>query len=136
VRLLLDTCSLLWALHAPRKLRPAALRAMEDSQNSIHVSPLSFWEISLKSSLGKLEIHGASPEEIAKMVIESGWHIAPFLAETAATFHLLPRIPQHKDPFDRMLVWMAIRENFVFVSRDGHLGEYIPFGLKICAGSE
>jgi PIN domain nuclease of toxin-antitoxin system len=133
VRLLLDTCSLLWALHAPGKLRPAARRAMENSQNSIHVSPLSFWEISLKSSLGKLAIQGATPEEIALRATECGWQIAPFLAKTAATIHLLPRIPQHKDPFDRMLVWMAIRENFIFVSRNGHLDGYTSLGLKTCA---
>jgi PIN domain nuclease of toxin-antitoxin system len=132
MRLLLDTCSLLWALQAPRRLNPAARRAMEDGKNTIHVCPLSFWEISLKSSLGKLEIQGASPVDIPRMASESGWHIAPFLPETAATFHMLPRVSGHKDPFDRMLVWMAIREQFTFVSRDGHLPQYISLGLKVC----
>jgi PIN domain nuclease of toxin-antitoxin system len=99
---------------------------------TIHVSPLSFWEISLKSSLGKLEIQGASLEVIPQMVMESGWHIAPLQAETAATFHLLARISEHKDPFDRMLVWMSIREKFTFVSRDRHLHQYIPLRLKVC----
>jgi PIN domain nuclease of toxin-antitoxin system len=33
MRLLLDTCSLLWALNAPRKLCSAARLAMEDSKN-------------------------------------------------------------------------------------------------------
>ena len=53
-------------------------------------------------------------------------------AETAATFHLLARISEHKDPFDRMLVWMSIREKFTFVSRDRHLHQYIPLRLKVC----
>ena len=105
---------------------------MEDSKNTIHVSPLSFWEIAVKSSLGKLEIQGASLEAIPQMVRESGWRIAPLQAETAATFHLLALISEHKNPLDRTLVWMSIREKFTFVSRDRHLHQYTPQGLKVC----
>ena len=132
MRLLLDTCSLLWALHAPGKLRASARKALENPQYSIHVSPLSFWEISLKSSLGKIVIHGVPPEAIPSLVAEAGWHIAPFHPDTAASLHALPRFPEHKDPFDRMLVWTAIREKFTLVSRDGDLSLYAPFGLKVC----
>jgi len=105
---------------------------MENPEISIHVSTVSFWEISLKSSLGKLEIKGAEPEEIPAFVEKSGWHLVPFQAETAASFHSLPRFPEHKDPIDRMLIWTAIRENFTFVSRDGALPLYQALGLKVC----
>ncbi len=133
MRLLLDTCSLLWALHAPAKLRPVARRALEDSRNSLHVSPVSFWEISLKTSLGKLALDGVSPDDIPRLVAESGWHIAPLQPETAASFHRLPRFPDHKDPFDRLLIWTAIRENFTLVSRDANFPLYAPLGLQICS---
>lgn len=49
MRLLLDTCSLLWALQTPEKLGAKARRALQSEENSIHVSPVSFWEISLNS---------------------------------------------------------------------------------------
>ena len=132
VRLLLDTCSLLWALQSPGRLRAKARKAMEDSENSIHVSPVSFWEISLKCSLGKLELQGATPADIPSFVEKSGWHLVPFQAATASTLHNLPRFPEHKDPFDRMLIWTALRENFTFVSRDGALPLYQELGLQVC----
>ena len=132
MRLLLDTCSLLWALHAPAKLRPAARRALEDSRNSLHVSPVSFWEISLKTSLGKLALDGVSPDDIPRLVAESGWHIAPLQTETAASFPRLPRFPDHKDPFDRMIIWQAIRKGRALVSKEAAFEAYKDRGLSVC----
>jgi len=132
MRLLLDTCSLLWALQQPRKLTAQARICLEDPDNSVHVSSLSFWEISLKASMGKLAIQGAEPEEFPGFVGEAGWSILPFSPETAASFARLPRSGAHKDPFDRMLIWTAIREGLTLVSRDRALPDYESFGLRLC----
>jgi len=35
-----------------------------------------------------------------------------------------------KDPFDRMIVWQAIRRKFTLLSKDHNLKEYQKFGLK------
>jgi PIN domain nuclease of toxin-antitoxin system len=37
----------------------------------------------------------------------------------------------HKDPFDRFLVWEAIRNDFILVSVDENLKSYKKDGLKI-----
>lgn len=132
MRLLLDTCSLLWALQTPEKLGGKARRALQSEENSIHVSPVSFWEISLKFALGKLQIEGASPEDMPDFVASEGWHLLELQASTIASFHGLPIVSGHKDPFDRLLIWTAIRENLTFVSKDGALPEYEALGLKIC----
>jgi PIN domain nuclease of toxin-antitoxin system len=132
MRLLLDTCSLLWALQTPEKLGAKARRALQSEENSIYVSPVSFWEISLKFALGKLQIEGASPEDMPDFVAREGWHLLEFQAPTVASFHGLSSVPGHKDPFDRLLIWTAIRENLIFVSRDGALAEYEALGLKTC----
>ena len=47
-----------------------------------------------------------------------------------ASFYHLPRIT-HKDPFDRMLIWQAIREKMVLISKDGKIEAYKDYGLKI-----
>ena len=130
MKVLLDTCCLLWALQEPRRLTGRARICLEDAGNSVHVSSLSFWEISLKISIGKLAIQGASPEEFPGFVKEAGWSILPFSSETAASFARLPRSGTHKDPFDRM--WTAIREGLTLVSRDQALQEYESFGLQLC----
>jgi PIN domain nuclease of toxin-antitoxin system len=86
----------------------------------------------LKFALGKLQIEGASPEDIPDFVAREGWHLLDFQASTVASFHGLPSLPGHKDPFDRLLIWTAIREKLTFVSKDGALPEYEALGLKIC----
>jgi PIN domain nuclease of toxin-antitoxin system len=51
-------------------------------------------------------------------------------AEDASSFYHLPRVA-HKDPFDRMLIWQAIREKMVLISKDRKIAAYEDFGLKI-----
>ena len=37
----------------------------------------------------------------------------------------------HKDPFDRFLIWEAIRNDFVLISHDENIEQYKKEGLKI-----
>jgi PIN domain nuclease of toxin-antitoxin system len=46
------------------------------------------------------------------------------------TFHELPLKENHKDPFDRMLVWQAITNGMALLSRDNSLKQYEENGLK------
>lgn len=56
-----------------------------------------------------------------------------FDPDTAASSNLLPRLPQHRDPFDRLLVWTAIRQDLHLISRDRMLADYVKQGLCICS---
>lgn len=132
MKLLLDTCSLLWALQAAGNLSGPARRALKNPDNTVSVTVVSFWEISLKSGLGKLALHGASPEDIPRFVEEAGWQIMHLTPGLAASAGRLPRNPGHRDPFDRLLVWTAINDDFSLVSGDDAFPFYIPHGLKIC----
>lgn len=132
MKLLLDTCSLLWALNDPRKLSAKARRSLVDPSNSIHVSAVSFWEISLKYSIGKLSLEGIEPTDFPALVAGESWEILPLDAGTAASFHELPRAENHKDPFDRMLIHLAVGGGYYFVSKDGATDGYARLGLKVC----
>lgn len=132
MKLLLDTCALLWALNEPKKLSAKARKTLIEPANSIHVSTVSFWEISLKASIGKLELDGVVPQDFPDMVQQEGWEILALDAATAAAFHALPKVDGHKDPFDRMLIHLAIRQGYHFVSKDALAGAYADLGLKLC----
>ncbi|MCC5839000.1 MAG: type II toxin-antitoxin system VapC family toxin [Opitutales bacterium] len=132
MNLLLDTCALLWALQAPDHLSLKARRALLNPSNPIHVSTVSFWEISLKFSLGKLTLENAVPGDFPQFVRDEGWHIEPLNAEAAAAFCALSRVSGHKDPFGRLLIHIAIREGYHFVSRDAAAGHYADYGLRVC----
>ena len=132
MKLLLDTCAALWALQDSGQLSAPARRALKNPDNSVSVSVVSFWEISLKSGLGKLALHGAEPEDFPRFVVEAGWSILPLSGEIVASSGRLLRIPEHRDPFDRLLIWTAINEGFALVSGDDDFPAYAPHGLKLC----
>ena len=46
-----------------------------------------------------------------------------------STYHTLPRLSEHRDPFDRMLFHQCIRMRASLVTRDTRLGCYEPYGL-------
>jgi len=132
VKLLLDTCSFLWALHDPNQLTAPARKALQNPAHTVHVSVVTFWEIGVKAALGKLSISNVTPEDYPALAIQSGWLIHPLTPQLAASIGRLHRNPDHRDPFDRLLIWTAINDDFALVSVDTDFPFYVPQGLKIC----
>ena len=132
MKLLLDTCSFLWALHDPAQLSAPARKALQAPAHTVHVSVTTFWEISVKAGLGKLSFDNVAPEYYPVLAIEAGWIIHPLSPALAASASRLLRNPKHRDPFDRLLIWTAINEGFSLVSGDDAFPDYVPHGLKIC----
>jgi PIN domain nuclease of toxin-antitoxin system len=129
MRYLIDTHIFLWALMDPEKISKKAKESILTADETL-VSSISFWEISLKYSLGKLSLNGLSPQELPEYAKRSGFGILECDALTMSSFHTLPKL-SHKDPFDRMIIHTAILKNLTLVSRDGRFDEYAPFGLKL-----
>lgn len=126
---MLDTHALIWALFEPGKLGRKARGILGDSRNEVMVSPLSYWEISLKSGLGKLQLPATDPEEIPAAARELGLVEAPLAPEILSTYHRLPMSPDHRDPFDRLMIWQCIRSKHTLLSRDRALPFYKVHGL-------
>jgi PIN domain nuclease of toxin-antitoxin system len=130
VKLLADTHTLLWSLIEPQRLSPRVRQALRSPENECAVSVVSFWEVSLKHGLGKLDLAGVTPDELPSAARRAGFELADVPAEVAASVHRLPRLG-HKDPFDRLLVWQAICAGLTLVSKDRSLGVYAEHGLKL-----
>lgn len=127
---LLDTHAFLWAVFTPEKLGRKARTAIADTGNAVHLSSVTFWEISLKFGLGKLALDGCTPESLVSVAREMGLTLITPDADEAASFHQLPRAP-HRDPFDRLLVWQAVQRQFVLITKDSELPAYSKAGLKV-----
>ena len=127
---MLDTHALLWALFEPGKLGRKTRAILTDPANQVHVSPVSYWEISLKFGLGKLELPATDPSEIPAAASQIGLSEAPLDPATLATFHRLPYAPAHRDPFDRLLIWQAIQRKYTLLSKDHALPFFKTHGLK------
>ena len=126
---MLDTPTLIWVISEKERLSHRVIRIFSDSANTFFVSAISFWEIALKFSRGKLEIEGIFPEEVPNLAIQSGFKLIPLLPDESATFSRLI-VTTHKDPFDRMLIWQAIQRNLTFITIDDQLAQYEIAGLK------
>ncbi len=129
MKALLDTHSFLWAVISPEKLSVPAREAIADPANHVSVSTVTFWEISLKFALGKLALEGCMPEDLVTVAGDMGCAIEAPTAEESATFYRLPRLA-HKDPFDRLLIWLCLQRDWRLIGRDGSFDAYQPLGLK------
>jgi PIN domain nuclease of toxin-antitoxin system len=129
---LLDTHYMLWALADTKKLSAGIRQAIVNPDNRIIISSISFWEVSLKSSLSKLALTGFSPADLPGACAKIGFEIKSLSPEDASTYHLL-QATQHRDPFDRMLIWQAIRNGYTFVCVDKQVKKYAKEGLKLFA---
>ena len=127
---LLDTHTLIWSIIDEEKLSNAVREALENTDNSIFVSAITYWEISLKFSSGKLKLRGFIPEDMPLLSKQSGFQLIPLSPDESATYYKLV-ITNHKDPFDRMLIWQAIQRDMVFITSDKSISEYKEAGLKI-----
>ena len=112
MRLLLDTNAFLWWRDASPRLSVKARNQIRDPANEIVVSIVSFWEIAIKRSLGKLryleDFEGVMAEENFTLLTVAYRHL-----------HVLEQLPlHHGDPFDRLLIAQSISENLPVVTND------------------
>jgi PIN domain nuclease of toxin-antitoxin system len=117
VRLLLDTCVVLWWLTDDPTLSQD-IKAKLDHDPDVYVSPATIWEIAIKQAMGKLK----EPEDLPERVRDSGFRELPITTLHAITAGRLPLI--HRDPFDRMLVAQTQCEELTLVTRDPRIGRY------------
>lgn len=114
MKCLLDTHTFLWTLFDPAKLSKNASSYIVNDKNEIYISTISFWEISLKYSIGKLSLENILPDELPLYAKKSGFEIANIDESIVCSFYKLPK-HEHCDPFDRSLVWQAINSNMTRV---------------------
>jgi PIN domain nuclease of toxin-antitoxin system len=88
----------------------------------VYVSAASIWQISIKSSIGKVE---ADPAEVLAAVAPADFSMLSITGEHAAKVVELP--PLHKDPFDRVLIAQALIEPMILLTNDAGLRGYGPF---------
>jgi PIN domain nuclease of toxin-antitoxin system len=129
MKYLLDTRTLIWLVTDSEKLSSKVRKIFENTEYQIHVSALSFWEISLKFSLGKLELRGGDTQDLLRECINLGFKTIPIESELCATFGKF-NVFYHRDPFDRMLIWQAISDNYTLITKDSTINLYKTEGLK------
>jgi PIN domain nuclease of toxin-antitoxin system len=126
---LVDTHILLWSFLETDKLSEEIKSILLNKSNEIYYSPISLWEIAIKYGLKKLSLNGGTPDDFFAELKDSYYHCKSIDAINLITNYKLPMY--HKDPFDRLLIWEAIRDDFILISVDTHLELYKKEGLRV-----
>ena len=126
---LVDTHILLWSFLEANRLSGEIKTILLDENNMIYYSQVSLWEISIKYGLKKLNLNGGTPDDFYEEVNNSFYLCKKLDDIDLITNYKLPMY--HKDPFDRFLIWEAIRNDFILISVDENMELYKKEGLKV-----
>lgn len=115
--LLVDTHIALWALGRPEHLTRFERSLLVDPTVDRCLSPISVWEAAIKREAGRLR----APRRLAGLLAVE----FRMLEVTAALLEQAAELPRHRmDPFDRVLIAHALRDDLEVLTRDRSFADY------------
>ena len=121
MKALLDTHVFVWLAVSPDRVPPSTLAALESAERRM-ISAASAYEISFKTSLGKLEIGRRVLDEWDRLLRDM---LAVELPLSVAHMRYAGELSwDHRDPFDRMLVAQAQCDDLTLVTGDDRIRSF------------
>lgn len=121
MRLLLDTDTLLWFYGGDDALPVDLKEAIRNPSNDCYFSIASLWEITIKVSLGKLEI-GTPMTELFNFLERNQFWVIPIELNHLLQLQQLPQ--HHRDPFDRLIIAQALAESLPVATKDAFFSQH------------
>ena len=121
MELLLDTHALIWFINGDDQLPGKSVKLIKNLETKCFVSIASIWEIAIKLSLGKLDLHGGF-DEISKIMRQYKIELIPITFEHIQKLMTLEF--HHRDPFDRIIISQGLVEKFAVVTKDENFSKY------------
>ena len=112
---LLDTHTFLWFLRKPSSLPSRVRKLVESSSTTLAVSLATPWEISIKTSAGKLDAADIV-KDFESILMHGRFNLTmPTLAQVVRSGSL----PwYHRDPFDRLIAAQTLELGWSLLSKD------------------
>ena len=120
-RVIFDTSAFLIAHSEPDRLGTHR-SALESPATERIVPAVAAWEIAIKYGLGKLELPSRPASWFPEMMRRGAMSPHPIDATTALAVSTLP--PIHRDPFDRLIVAIAMALGLPVVTSDRIFADY------------
>lgn len=114
MKLLLDTQITLWWLTGSKRLKPRVKRQIMEA--ACYLSVASVWEVAIKFQIGKLPI---PPETYRLEMLNAGVTMLPIL--DTHVLALTQNDPNHRDPFDNLLLAVARAEQLKLLTSDARM---------------
>ena len=125
MKVLLDTCTVIWATLAPSSPSQQAKETIADEGNVVLVSAASAWEIATKVRAGKLPGAEKLERDYLEVMEEAGYTQLAIDTESALRAGRL--VADHRDPFDRMIAAQALALDVPVLSPDS---QFDQFGVR------
>lgn len=121
---LLDTHTVLWYAADSPQLSATSRAVLSSDQSALYISIVTWWEVAIKHSLGKLPLIMPLPALLEDLEYR-GFRLLPVQTRHILQLSQLPYPANgHRDPFDRLLIAQAQADNLILLSRDGKFDAY------------
>ena len=125
MRVLLDTCAIIWAVSDPAKLSAGARDALQQSDTEVFVSPISCAELACLQERGRIDLEVHWKTWFDRYLDLNGWRVIDISLPIIQDAFSLPA-PFHADPADRIIAATARTGNLCLATGDSKLIDY-PF---------
>lgn len=115
--ILLDTVTFVEFL---RGSLPASIRQTIEQSDRRYLSVITPWEIHLKKALRDR----IRPVDITTAIETIGLEVRTILLEDLWLLRQMPEVPNHRDPFDRLLIAQAVTHGLTVVTSDQRFSLY------------
>ncbi len=123
MKYLLDTHVILWMLEDDPQLSVNARNILKNPENELFVSVISFFEIAIKTKIGKMDSK-RNNDEITDELNKLSINLLPINNKHLDDYQLISLIADHRDPFDRLIIATAFSETFAIISIDEKFSKY------------
>lgn len=123
MRLLLDTCTVLWAGLAPEQLSQKATAALTDPAAEVYIATITAAEIACAQARGRITLTGHWKPWLRRALEVNGWRPLAATLEGVEEAYSLPE-PFHRDPADRLITATARVHRLTVVTGDRLLLAY------------
>ena len=99
---------------------------LTDKKNNIFVSQIRLFEIAIKQKIGKLPELDLLVSDLVGLIERDDFNLLTLQNKHIEAYSQIPLLPNHRDPFDRLLLATALSENMAIISADEHFNLYPP----------
>ena len=123
MKYLLDTHTLLWAMVDDKRLPKKVKDIINNFDNDIYVSVVSFWETEIKH-IKNPDLMPFKAIDLINAAIGFNYYIEQIRDEYLVGLNKIVNQNIHRDPFDHMILSNAMSEEMVLITHDETLAKY------------
>ena len=123
MRILLDTCSVIFVAQDPDRLSKPARDLIADANNVVFVSVVTAGELACLTERRRIVLPQHWKTWFRDRVDRNGWNLLPLTSEVMEEAYSLPD-PIHRDPVDRILIATGRVEDMSIVTTDQLILDY------------